>query len=237
MDHSLVFARSKNNFAHSSDMAFQHAMNVYNAQHGQPQSTVPVSAHGRNPSVGICGVTDSQQHAQAQLQTHAQTQLQQSPYTQMVQTHRGLVHVPAQNIRASSAQRQAVKVAELGSRSPSLRRQSGDAPSPCRGGSQDRTVGTPHILPPGTRRKSPAVPMETMDWLHAFEGIRNRLDALERTSRNHAQAMSVLEVQQKRTNQAHSEFTRGFSQAFDLVNKCAEQMTHMGSLVDAAIGY
>ena len=83
-------------------------MNVYNAQHGQPQSTVPVSAYG-NPSVGMYGVTDSQPQAQAQLQTHALTQLQHSPYTQMVQTHRGLVHVPAPNVRTSSAQRQAVR--------------------------------------------------------------------------------------------------------------------------------
>ena len=109
IDHSLDFARLKNKFAHSLAMAFQHATNVYNAQHGQPQSTVPVSAHG-NPSVGMYGVTDSQQQAQAQLQTHAQTQLQQSPYTQVVQTHRGLVHVPGPIIRSSSAQRQAVIV-------------------------------------------------------------------------------------------------------------------------------
>ena len=108
IDHSLDFARLKNRFAHSLAMAFQQAMNVYNAQHGQPQSTVPVSAHG---SIGTHGVTDSQpQQAQAQLQSNAQAQLQQSPYTQMVQTHRGLVHVPGPIVRSSSAQRQAVNV-------------------------------------------------------------------------------------------------------------------------------
>ena len=83
---------------------------------------------------------------------------------------------------------------------------------------------------------SPAGPMETMDWLHALEGINNRLDALERTQRNHAQAMSVLEVQQNRANQAQEEVTRGFSEASDLVNKNADQVTHFSSLVDAANG-
>ena len=226
-------------------MEIQQTMNVYNAWHGQPQSTVPVSTHG-NPSIGTYGVTDSQpQQAQTQLQTNAQTQLQQSPYTQMVQTHRGLVHVPGLIFRSSSVQRQAVMVAELSSRSPSLRRQSGDGPPPRRGRSprsRDRTVGTPQIIPPGTYRMSPAGPMETMDWLHALEGINNRLDALERTQRNHAQAMSVLEVQQNRENQAQEEVTQRFSQASDLVNRNltarrARTLTFPHSPIDASLAF
>ena len=87
IDHAFDVARLKNQSAHSLAMAFQHAMGVCNAQHGQPQSTVPVPSHGGNTSVGIYGVTDSQQLAQAQLQQHAQAQLQ-SPYAQLVQSHR-----------------------------------------------------------------------------------------------------------------------------------------------------
>ena len=65
---------------------------------------------------------------------------------------------------------------------------------------------------------SPAGQMETMDWLHALEGIHSRLDVLKRTSRNHAQAMSVLGVQQNRTNQAQEEVTREVTRIVDAAN-------------------
>ena len=71
IDRPFGFAWSKQLVrSHSLTMTCQHTMNVYNSQHGQPQSSVPVSAPG-NTSVSIYGVTDSQQHAQAQLQLHA----------------------------------------------------------------------------------------------------------------------------------------------------------------------
>ena len=79
----------------------------------------------------------------------------------------------------------------------------------------------------------PAGPMETVDWLHAREGINNRLDALERTGRNHAQAMYALEVQQNRANQTQEEVTRGFNQASKLVNTSSKQVTHLGNIVGA----
>ena len=75
-----------------------------------------------------------------------------------------------------------------------------------------------------------------MDWLHALEQGAHRLDALERTARNHAQAMSVLEVQQSRTSQAREEVTRGFCQASDLASTSSEKLTQMNQMMDQVNG-
>ena len=129
---------------------------MYNAQHGPAQSSAPVLAHGMSVSVGV-----AQSQEQAQLE---------SPCQALVQTHRGLVHVRAPNIRNSEERRQAVMVAELRSRTPSARRQQ-PTTAPRRGRSRERTVDSPQLFPPGTYRMAPAGPMETMDWLQALEGI------------------------------------------------------------------